>query len=56
MIDAYVRVARLGVDLVTVDARVMIASVDTYLRFAEAVNRLDPAAGGPGDGRARGDA
>jgi len=41
VIDAYVRVARLGVDLVTVDARVMIASVDTYLRFAEAVNRLD---------------
>jgi hypothetical protein len=41
VIDAYVRVALLGIELVTVDARVVIASVDTYLRFAEAVNRLD---------------
>ena len=56
MIDAYVRVARLGVDLVTVDARVMIASVDTYLRFAEAVNRLDLQPEGQVTGGARGDA
>ena len=41
VIDAYARVALLGVELLTVDARVVIASVDTYLRFAEAVNRLD---------------
>ena len=41
VIDAYVRLAVLGIELVTVDARVVIASVDTYLRFAEAVNRLD---------------
>jgi hypothetical protein len=41
VVDAYVRVALLGVELVTIDARVVIASVDTYLRFAEAVNRLD---------------
>ena len=41
VIDAYVRVALLGIELLTVDARVVIASVDTYLRFAEAVNRLD---------------
>jgi gas vesicle structural protein len=41
VVDAYVRVALLGVELITVDARVVIASVDTYLRFAEAVNRLD---------------
>ncbi|MGY1740803.1 MULTISPECIES: gas vesicle protein GvpJ [unclassified Blastococcus] len=41
VIDAYVRVALLGIELVTVDARVVVASVDTYLRFAEAVNRLD---------------
>ena len=41
VIDAYVRVALLGIELVTIDARVVIASVDTYLRFAEAVNRLD---------------
>ena len=41
MIDAYVRVAVIGIELVTIDARIVIASVDTYLRFAEAVNRLD---------------
>jgi len=41
VIDAYVRVALVGIELVTIDARVVIASVDTYLRFAEAVNRLD---------------
>jgi hypothetical protein len=41
VIDAYVRVAVIGIELITVDARIVIASVDTYLRFAEAVNRLD---------------
>jgi hypothetical protein len=41
VIDAYVRVALVGIELLTVDARIVIASVDTYLRFAEAVNRLD---------------
>ena len=41
VIDAYVRVAVLGIELITIDARIVIASVDTYLRFAEAVNRLD---------------
>lgn len=41
VIDAYVRVSLVGIELVTVDARVVVASVDTYLRFAEAVNRLD---------------
>ncbi len=41
VIDAYVRVSLAGIELVTIDARVVVASVDTYLRFAEAVNRLD---------------
>ena len=41
VIDAYVRVAVVGIELITIDARIVIASVDTYLRFAEAVNRLD---------------
>ena len=41
VIDAYVRAALLGIELVTIDARIVIASVDTYLRFAEAVHRLD---------------
>ena len=41
VIDAYVRVAVIGIEVLTIDARIVIASVDTYLRFAEAVNRLD---------------
>jgi hypothetical protein len=41
VVDVYARVSLLGVELVTLDARIVIASVDTYLRFAEAVNRLD---------------
>jgi hypothetical protein len=41
VIDAYLRVAVIGIELLTLDARIVIASVDTYLRFAEAVNRLD---------------
>jgi hypothetical protein len=41
VIDAYVRVSVLGIELLTVDARIVVASVDTYLRFAEATNRLD---------------
>ena len=46
VIDAYVRVAVIGIELITIDARIVIASVDTYLRFAEAVNRLDLAQSG----------
>jgi hypothetical protein len=41
VIDIYVRVALIGIEILTIDARIVIASVDTYLRFAEAVNRLD---------------
>jgi hypothetical protein len=41
VIDAYIRVAVIGIELITIDARIVIASVDTYLRFAESVNRLD---------------
>src|SRR5437870_2233053 len=63
VIDAFVRVSLVGIELLTVDARIVVASVDTYLRFAEAVNRLDLTAvgehatlpdligGGDGDGR-----
>ena len=63
VIDAFVRVAVIGIELVTIDARIVIASVDTYLRFAEAVNRLDlmqsETAGinelrGGGDGKGKG--
>lgn len=41
VIDAYVRVSLVGIELLTIDARIVVASVDTYLRFAEAANRVD---------------
>jgi hypothetical protein len=41
VIDVFLRVSLVGIELLTVDARIVVASVDTYLRFAEAVNRLD---------------
>lgn len=41
VIDAYVRVSLIGIEILTIDARIVIASVDTYLRFAEAVGRMD---------------
>ena len=47
VIDIYVRVSLVGIELLTIDARIIIASVDTYLRFAEAVNRLDLTETGP---------
>ncbi|MFF2115581.1 gas vesicle protein [Rhodococcus sp. ACS1] len=63
VIDAYVRVSLVGIELLTIDARVVVASVDTYLRFAEAVNRLeigsepkgltDLAGGGDGDSESK---
>src|SRR3954462_10770607 len=41
VIDLYVRVSLVGIELLTVDARIVVARVDTYLRFAEAVGRLN---------------
>jgi hypothetical protein len=41
VIDAFIRISVVGIELITIDARIVIASVDTYLRFAEATNRLD---------------
>jgi hypothetical protein len=49
VIDAYIRVSLVGIELLTVDARIVIASVDTYLRFAEATNRLDLVERGGGE-------
>jgi hypothetical protein len=40
VVDVFARVSLVGIELLRVDARVVIASVDTYLRFAEATNRL----------------
>lgn len=48
VLDAYVRVSLIGIEILTIDARVVVASVDTYLRFAEAVNRLDISQDEPG--------
>lgn len=41
VIDAFVRVSLVGIEILKVDVRIVVASVDTYLRFAEACNRLD---------------
>jgi uncharacterized membrane protein YgcG len=41
VIDIYLRVSLIGIEILTVDARIVVASVDTYLRFAEAVGRLN---------------
>ncbi|MBC3191400.1 gas vesicle protein [Pseudonocardia sp. C8] len=41
VIDVFVKVSLVGIEILTIDARVVVASVDTYLRFAEATNRLD---------------
>lgn len=40
VIDAWVRVSLVGIDLVTVEARVVVASIETYLRYSEAVGAL----------------
>jgi hypothetical protein len=41
VIDIFARVSLVGIELLRIDARVVVASVDTYLRFAEAANRLE---------------
>src|SRR5690242_5846560 len=41
VIDVFLRVSLVGIEILKVDARIVVASVDTYLRFAEACNRLD---------------
>jgi gas vesicle structural protein len=47
VIDVFARVSVVGIELLRVDARVVVASVDTYLRFAEAANRLGVGASEP---------
>jgi hypothetical protein len=41
VIDVFIRVSLVGIEILKIDARVVVASVDTYLRFAEVCNRLD---------------
>jgi len=52
VVDAWVRISLVGIDLITVEARVVIASIDTYLKYAEAVGITGtiarPALGEPG--------
>jgi hypothetical protein len=45
VIDVFVRVSLVGIEILKIDIRIVVASVDTYLRFAEACNRLDLEAG-----------
>ncbi|MFF3619408.1 gas vesicle protein GvpJ [Streptomyces sp. NPDC002467] len=45
VIDVFVRISLVGIEIIKIDARIVVASVDTYLRFAEACNRLDLEAG-----------
>jgi gas vesicle structural protein len=55
VIDAWVRVSLVGIDLITVEARVVVASIDTYLKYSEAVGSVAPVskpALASGDGRA----
>jgi hypothetical protein len=52
VIDAWVRVSLVGIDLVTVEARVVVASIDTYLRYADALGLMPQRAGALGTGSA----
>ena len=49
VVDAWVRISLVGIDLITVEARVVVASIDTYLKYAEAVG-LTPAVSRPAVG------
>jgi hypothetical protein len=40
VIDAWVRVSLVGIDLLTVEARIVVASIDTYLKYSEAVGQV----------------
>ena len=42
VIDAWIRVSLVGIDLITVEARVVGASIDTYLKYSEAVSQVAP--------------
>ena len=50
VIDAWVRVSLVGIDLITIEARVVVASIDTYLRYAEAVGAMPTISRAPGGG------
>ena len=49
VIDAWVRVSLVGIDLITVEARVVVASIDTYLKYSEAVGQVSPVSRPPAE-------
>jgi gas vesicle structural protein len=49
VIDAWVRVSLVGIDLITVEARVVVASIDTYLKYSEAVGTVSPGSRPPAE-------
>jgi hypothetical protein len=55
VIDAWVRVSLVGIDLITVEARVVVASIDTYIKYSEAVGQVAPLAKPAIDARTRED-
>src|SRR6266508_4363342 len=55
VIDAWVRVSLVGIDLITVEARIVVASIDTYLKYSEAVGQMAPIAKPAIDARTRDD-
>ena len=46
VIDAWVAVSVIGIELVTIEARVVVASIDTYVKYAEILGAVGPIAGG----------
>src|SRR5438552_11959678 len=55
VIDAWVRVSLVGIDLITVEARIVVASIDTYIKYSEAVGQMAPIAKPAVDSRTRED-
>src|ERR1700742_4469989 len=53
VIDAWVRVSLVGIDLITVEARVVVASIETYIRYSEAVTQISPVSRPVGGGDQR---
>lgn len=56
VIDAWVRVSLVGIDLITVEARIVVASIDTYLKYSEVVGTLPPISRPPSEALVEGGA
>ena len=44
VVDVWVRVSLVGIELLTIEARVVVASVDTFLHYAEEITKIEQAA------------